>query len=129
MFMKKAVLESSMNLVISVIIITFIISVGFLEINSFIENRNNQLFNSGVNELINGIDYLIESNARGSFTQVDILLPSNESLTFDNYTNTLNNISVNANILDYLIISESGNYEITLCYACNATKEYLVIFN
>lgn len=131
--MKKAALSSSLNLVISVIIISFIITIGFVELNHFLKNRNNQIFQSNVLEIKGSVDYLIESNALGSFTTIRLKLPSNQSIIFNNVTNnlTLNGvfekeIDLNADILNYLELEESGDYSLILCYECNSSKEYVV---
>jgi hypothetical protein len=134
MFMKKAVISSSLSLVISVIVIVFIISIGYYEINSFLENRERQIFTANIGEITDNIDYLMESNAAGSFLQTRLKLPGNQTIIFDNSSNNLTltgvfnqNISINADLFNYLKISQKGDYVLTICYDCNASKEYLVV--
>ena len=133
MIMRRAAFESSLNLVISIVIIGFIVSIGYFEINSFLENRDRQLFMGEVLEVQNNIEYLIESNARGSFIQVNVRIPANQTLIFDNMSNSLvlegfinENISLNVDVTNYLELINQGDYKVTLCYECSASKDYLV---
>jgi hypothetical protein len=132
--MSKAVLSSSMNLAISVIIIIFVVSVGFFEINQFLTLRNNQLFYSDVLNIIENINYLTSSNNRGGFLQTILRLPNNQSLIFDNSSNVLvmngsrnETINLSIDLVNLLELNEQGNYEITICYECSVQKDYLVI--
>lgn len=129
-------MDSSFNLLISVIIISFIVTIGFFEINNFITNRNIQVLMKDCEDIINTLHYLTDSNSLGSFTQVNLKLPSNQSICFNNETNNIElegginyEMSTGVDIINYLSISEGGDYIITVCYYCNLTKKYLVVIN
>ena len=131
--MRRAAFDSSLNLVVSVIIIGFIVVTGFYEINFFIQNRSMQLFQDDLNTIADDIDYLVESNSLGSFLQASINLPANQSLIFDNESNLITAagainkiINPDVDILDYLNLSSEGVYDLTVCYECGAEREYLV---
>ncbi|VVB74376.1 Uncharacterised protein [Candidatus Tiddalikarchaeum anstoanum] len=133
--MKKAVTESPLRLLISILIITFIVSIGYFEINTFIENRDRQVFISDVSNLVSSLEYLISSNSLGTFMQVMIHLPKNQTVNFNNASDKLvisgfynNEYELNTDVINNLTLNKSGDYRITLCYDCSAEKEYLVVF-
>lgn len=134
--MRRGVLESGLNLLISVVIIVFIISLGYSEIKQYLINREVQLFKSDLNSLINNMNYLVETNSRGSFLQNSVKLPVNQSLLFNNETNNITlrgvinkNITLNCELVNELLLNNSGSYELTVCYDCIKDEEYMVRIN
>jgi len=133
--MKKAILDYSFSLLISIIIISFIVYIGFFELNSYNSIKDIQMLNKGIDELNNGFNYLISNGGVYGFLQTSITIPDNEIIIFDNISNNVSFYGVyngtfdfNIDLLTYLELNQSGEYLITLCYSCNSSKDYLVIF-
>ena len=133
--MRKAVSESPLTLVVSVIVIFFIVSIGYFEIDAFITNRDKQVFVNDINNIRSSIEYLVSTNSLGSFNQVTLHLPVNQSVVFNNETEEIElngyyNIVYDSSVdIVYMLnLSDSGTYELTLCYDCSTIKEYLVVF-
>lgn len=133
--MRNGVIDSSLKLIISILIVTFIVSIGYFEINEFLETRDYQVFVGDINNLFSSINYLKDSNAINSFEQITIRIPVNQTIIFDNATNNItlfgfydNEYNLGINLVNLLELNEKGAYIITLCYDCNVEREYLVKF-
>ena len=130
--MKKAVFESNLEIMISLIIISFIISISVTSLNYYKIIKENQIFKNNINEILNNVNYLVKNNNIYGFKTLNIKVPFNDYLIFDNLTNTIktenNSYDSFVNLINFLNISH-GEYNIILCYDCNISKEYLVKFN
>ncbi len=128
--MKKAVSEYPMGLLISIIIIALIVSYGAYELSEFRKMNSYQVFAEDVEKIRQSIDYFKGSNSKYSFLNVNLKVPANQSIYFDNATDSLvlegyfnNNISLDADIINDLFIEGAFSDSIVLCYySCNTSK-------
>lgn len=135
MLMRKAVTEYPLRIIVSVLVIGFIVTIGYYEIETFSNNRDLQIFASDISTLLSSVSYLKDSNSIGSFEQVLLRLPDNQTVTFNNITDRLElagyyteEYSLNADMLTNLSLTRKGEYTLTLCYDCIIDKSYLVKF-
>ncbi len=128
--MKKAVIDYPLGLLISIIVIALIVSYGAYELSEFRKMDSYQSFANDVEKIRQSIDYFKGSNSKYSFLNVNLKVPINQSIYFDNESDSLvlsgyfnNNLSVNADIINGLFIEGDFDDSIVLCYySCDTSQ-------
>jgi hypothetical protein len=128
--MKKAVIDYPLGLLISIIVIALIVSYGAYELSEFRKMNSYQVFLGDVEKIRESIDYFKGSNSKYSFLNVNLRVPENQSIYFDNESDSLmlsgyfnNNLSVNADIINELFIEGAFDDSVVLCYySCDTSK-------
>jgi len=133
--MKKSVADYPLGLLISVLIISLIVYYGSLELANFLKMRSYQEFGSSVLKIVESMDYLKDSNAKYSFLNIKLAVPENQSIYFDNSSDSiiLEGYFNRTIKLGHDIVSSSfvctADCSIILCYySCNTNHTEVVVF-
>ena len=139
MMSKKGVESFPFFLFLTLLIAAFVITIGFYQIQTFSEFSSKKDLTNSYNNMINTMENMRSTSDEGSFTRIELKIPSNYNITISSINDTIElkgpNLNLN-NTLEFDILNltdkygnlkqkltlKEGVYQIVIYYG-NSTQE------